>query len=168
MTVDLHTDQVQGFFDGPGGPHVGDAAAGRATSGTSYADRELAVVSPDISGRVRLAEKWLEMLGGTPLAFIHKTWDPLKPNRAVANRVVGDLAGKTCVVIDDVLDTGGTIAAAVALRLASGAAGVVAAATHGSVLSVPAKERLSTCGAREIVVTTNTLPIPEEKRGSPS
>jgi ribose-phosphate pyrophosphokinase len=160
MTVDLHTAQIQGFFDGPV-DHMWAMPLLAEYIGDSYADRELAVVSPD-SGRVRLAEKWSEMLGGTPLAFIHKTRDPLKPNRAVANRVVGDIAGKTCVVIDDMIDTGGTIAAAVAELLADGAADVVIAATHG-VLSGPAKERLSTCGAREIVVT-NTLPIPEDKR----
>jgi ribose-phosphate pyrophosphokinase len=160
MTVDLHTAQIQGFFDGPV-DHMWAMPLLAEYIRDSYADRELAVVSPD-SGRVRLAEKWSEMLGGTPLAFIHKTRDPLKPNRAVANRVVGDIAGKTCVVIDDMIDTGGTIAAAVAELLACGAADVVIAATHG-VLSGPAKERLSICGAREIVVT-NTLPIPEDKR----
>jgi ribose-phosphate pyrophosphokinase len=111
---------------------------------------------------VRLAEKWSEMLGGTPLAFIHKTRDPHKPNQAVANRVVGEIAGKTCVVIDDMIDTGGTIAGAVKALLADGAADVVVASTHG-VLSGPARDRLSSCGAREVVVT-NTLPIPEDKR----
>jgi ribose-phosphate pyrophosphokinase len=76
--------------------------------------------------------------------------------------VVGEIAGKTCVVIDDMIDTGGTIAGAVKALLADGAADVVVASTHG-VLSGPARERLSNCGAREVVVT-NTLPIPEDKR----
>jgi len=160
MTVDLHTAQIQGFFDGPV-DHLWAMPLLAEYVRDSYADRQLAVVSPD-SGRVRLAEKWSEMLGGTPLAFIHKTRDPLKPNQAVANRVVGEIAGKTCVVIDDMIDTGGTIAGAVKALLADGAADVVVASTHG-VLSGPARDRLSSCGAREVVVT-NTLPIPEDKR----
>ncbi|HEY1971491.1 MAG TPA: ribose-phosphate diphosphokinase [Pseudonocardia sp.] len=160
MTVDLHTAQIQGFFDGPV-DHLWAMPLLAEYIRDSYADRELAVVSPD-SGRVRLAEKWSETLGGTPLAFIHKTRDPLKPNQAVANRVVGEIKGRTCVVIDDMIDTGGTISAAVKELLNAGAADVVIATTHG-VLSGPAKERLSTCGAREVVVT-NTLPIPEDKR----
>jgi ribose-phosphate pyrophosphokinase len=160
MTVDLHTAQIQGFFDGPV-DHLWAMPLLAGYIRDNYADREIAVVSPD-SGRVRLAEKWSEMLGGCPLAFIHKTRDPLRPNVAVANRVVGDIAGKTCVVIDDMIDTGGTIAATVKEVLADGARDVVIAATHG-VLSGPARERLSDCGAAEVVVT-NTLPIPEEKR----
>jgi ribose-phosphate pyrophosphokinase len=160
MTVDLHTAQIQGFFDGPV-DHLWAMPLLAEYVRDSYADRDLAVVSPD-SGRVRLAEKWSEMLGGTPLAFIHKTRDPLKPNEAVANRVVGEIKGKTCVVIDDMIDTGGTIAGATKALLADGAADVIIATTHG-VLSGPARERLSTCGAREVVVT-NTLPIPEDKR----
>ncbi|HTF46521.1 MAG TPA: ribose-phosphate diphosphokinase [Pseudonocardia sp.] len=160
MTVDLHTAQIQGFFDGPV-DHLWAMPLLAEYIKDSYADRQIAVVSPD-SGRVRLAEKWSEMLGGTPLAFIHKTRDPHKPNQAVANRVVGEIAGKTCVVIDDMIDTGGTIAGAVKALLADGAADVVVASTHG-VLSGPARDRLSSCGAREVVVT-NTLPIPEDKR----
>jgi ribose-phosphate pyrophosphokinase len=160
MTVDLHTAQIQGFFDGPV-DHLWAMPLLAGYIRDNYADREIAVVSPD-SGRVRLAERWTETLGGCPLAFIHKTRDPLKPNKAVANRVVGEIAGKTCIVIDDMIDTGGTIAGTCDVLLADGAAEVVIAATHG-VLSGHAKEKLSACGAREVVVT-NTLPIPEEKR----
>jgi ribose-phosphate pyrophosphokinase len=150
MTVDLHTSQIQGFFDGPV-EHIKH----------TYAGRELAVVSPD-SGRVRLAERWADALGGTPLAFIHKTRDPRRPNQARANRVVGDIDGRLCVVIDDMIDTGGTVTSAVRALLEAGATDVVVAATHG-VLSDPATTRLSTCGAREVILT-NTLPIPDEKR----
>jgi len=160
MTVDLHTAQIQGFFDGPV-DHLWAMPLLAGYIRDNYADRKIAVVSPD-SGRVRLAEKWSEMLGGCPLAFIHKTRDPLKPNQAVANRVVGEIAGRTCIVIDDMIDTGGTIAGTVKAVLADGAAEVVIAATHG-VLSDPARERLAESGVREVVVT-NTLPIPEEKR----
>ena len=160
MTVDLHTAQIQGFFDGPV-DHLFALPVLAEHIKQKYADRDLAVVSPD-SGRVRLAERWAETLGGTPLAFIHKTRDPRKPNEAVANRVVGDVEGLTCVVIDDMIDTGGTVAKTAEVLLRDGAREVVIAATHG-VLSGPAVERLSTCGATEVIFT-DTLPIPEDKR----
>jgi len=160
VTVDLHTDQIQGFFDGP----VDHMRAQKLLTGyiaEHYSDTDMVVVSPD-SGRVRVAEKWADSLGGVPLAFIHKTRDPLVPNQVVSNRVVGDVKGKTCILSDDMIDTGGTIAGAVKLLKQDGAKDVVIAATHG-VLSDPARERLSECGAREVIVT-NTLPIDEEKR----
>ena len=114
------------------------------------------------SGRVRTAEKWANRLGGVPIAFIHKTRDTSRPNEVVANRVVGDVEGRTCIVVDDMIDTGGTIAKAVVEVLEAGAAKVIVAATHG-VLSNPAAERLSSCGAVEVVLT-DTLPIPVERR----
>jgi ribose-phosphate pyrophosphokinase len=162
MTVDLHTAQIQGFFDGPV-DHLFALSVLAEYVKRTYADHEIAVVSPD-SGRVRLAERWAETLGGTPLAFIHKTRDPRKPNEAVANRVVGEIQGRLCVVIDDMIDTGGTVAKAAQALLEEGAADVVVAATHG-VLSGAASERLATCGAREAIFT-DTLPIPDEKRFS--
>ena len=111
VTVDLHTDQIQGFFDGP----VDHMRAQKLLTGyiaENYADHDMVVVSPD-SGRVRVAEKWADSLGGVPLAFIHKTRDPLVPNQVKSNRVVGDVRGKTCILTDDMIDTGGTIAGAV-------------------------------------------------------
>jgi ribose-phosphate pyrophosphokinase len=160
MCVDLHTSQIQGFFDGPV-DHLFALPVLAEHIKSKYDTREMAVVSPD-SGRVRLAERWAETLGGTPLAFIHKTRDPRKPNEAVANRVVGEIEGRTCVVIDDMIDTGGTVAKAVEVLLRDGAKDVIIAATHG-VLSGPAVERLANCGAREVVFT-DTLPIAEDKR----
>ncbi len=160
VTVDLHTDQIQGFFDGP----VDHMRAQPLLIGyikENYGHSDVVVVSPD-SGRVRIAEKWADSLGGVPLAFIHKTRDPLVPNQVKSNRVVGEVQGKTCVLIDDMIDTGGTIAAAVNLLREDGASNVIIAATHG-VLSDPAAERLAACGASEVIVT-NTLPIPEDKR----
>jgi len=160
MTVDLHTDQIQGFFDGPvdhllAQPLLADYI------GTKYAGRDITVVSPD-AGRVKTAEKWAAKLGETPLAFIHKTRDPRVPNQVVANRVVGDVEGRLCVLVDDMIDTGGSIAKAAEAVMQAGAAEVVIASTHG-ILSPPATERLANCGASEVVLT-NTLRIPDESR----
>ncbi|WP_225725348.1 MULTISPECIES: ribose-phosphate diphosphokinase [unclassified Nocardia] len=160
ITVDLHTDQIQGFFDGPV-DHMHALIQLSEYIRTNYSLEHITVVSPD-AGRVKVAEKWADSLGGSPLAFIHKTRDPLVPNQIVANRVVGDVDGRTCILIDDMIDTGGTIAGAVKVLKEAGAGDVVIAATHG-VLSHPAAERLAACGAKEVVVT-NTLPISEEKK----
>ncbi|WP_280421586.1 ribose-phosphate diphosphokinase [Nocardia carnea] len=160
VTVDLHTDQIQGFFDGPV-DHMHAQLQLAEYIRNNYSLDNITVVSPD-SGRVRVAEKWADSLGGSPLAFIHKTRDPLVPNQVKSNRVVGEVEGRTCILIDDMIDTGGTIAGAVNVLREAGAGDVVIAATHG-VLSAPAAERLASCGAREVVVT-NTLPITEDKK----
>jgi ribose-phosphate pyrophosphokinase len=162
VTVDLHTDQIQGFFDGPvDHMRAQPLLCGHIRDNYLNAGKDVVVVSPD-SGRVRVAEKWADSLGGVPLAFIHKTRDPRVPNQVKANRVVGEVTGKTCVITDDMIDTGGTIAGAVGLLREAGAVEVVIAATHG-VLSSPASERLAACGASEVIVT-NTLPITEDKQ----
>ena len=160
MSVDLHSSQEQGFFDGPwdhlwAQPVLVDYIRGRIDASRA------AVVSPD-AGRIRVAERWANALGGTPLAFVHKTRDITRPNESVANRVVGDVKDRSCILVDDMIDTGGTIAKAVRVVMTAGAKEVIVAATHG-VLTGPAVERLSTCGAKEIVVT-DTLPIPAAKR----
>ncbi|WP_459547993.1 ribose-phosphate diphosphokinase [Nocardia sp. X0981] len=160
VTVDLHTDQIQGFFDGPV-DHMHAQLQLAEYIRNNYSLENITVVSPD-SGRVRVAEKWADSLDGAPLAFIHKTRDPLVPNQVKSNRVVGEVEGRTCILIDDMIDTGGTIAGAVNVLREAGAGDVVIAATHG-VLSAPAAERLAACGAKEVVVT-NTLPITEEKK----
>jgi ribose-phosphate pyrophosphokinase len=157
MAVDLHTAQIQGFFDGPVDhlmalPILADYVAEK------YGDQQLAVVSPD-AGRIRVAEQWSERLGGAPLAFIHKTRDINRPNESVANRVVGAVEGSICVLVDDMIDTGGTITKAADALFGAGAAGVVIAATH-AILSGPAVDRLKNCSAAEVIVT-NTLPIDE-------
>lgn len=90
------------------------------------------------------------------MAFVHKTRSTEVANQVVANRVVGDVDGKDCVLLDDMIDTGGTIAGAVGVLKKAGAKSVVIACTHG-VFSDPARERLSACGAEE-VITTDTLP----------
>src|SRR5256886_8581885 len=160
LTVDLHTAQIQGFFDGPV-DHLFAMDILATYVQERYAGRPLTVVAPD-SGRVRVAERWTDRLGGCPLAFIHKTRDPLKPNQVVANRVVGDVEGRVGLIVDDMIDTGSTIARAADILFESGAADVVVAATH-AVLSDPATERLKNSRISEVVVT-NTLPLPPEKR----
>ena len=160
MSVDLHASQEQGFFDGPvdhlwAMPVLVDYVR-------SHVDlSNVCMVSPD-AGRIRVAEKWSAKLGGCPLAFVHKTRDTTRPNVAVANRVVGDVAGKQCVLVDDMIDTAGTISEAVKVVMNAGASSVIVAATHG-ILSDPAAQRLSECGAQEVIVT-DTLPIAPEKR----
>jgi ribose-phosphate pyrophosphokinase len=160
LTVDLHTAQIQGFFDGPV-DHLFAMDVLASYVEEKYAGRPITVVAPD-SGRVRVAERWTDRLGGCPLAFIHKTRDPLKPNHVVANRVVGDVDGRVCLVVDDMVDTATTICRAAEILMDSGAADVLVASTHG-VLSDPAIERLKNSKISEVVLT-NTLPLPSEKR----
>ena len=160
MAVDLHTAQVQGFFDGPV-DHLFALPVLAAHIESRVDTSRVTVVAPD-SGRVRVAEQWADRLGGCPLAFIHKTRDINVPNQVVANRVVGEVEGRTCIVVDDMIDTGGTVVKAADALIAAGAADVVVAATHG-ILSDPAVDRLKNARIREVVVT-NTLPIPDERR----
>jgi ribose-phosphate pyrophosphokinase len=160
LTVDLHTAQIQGFFDGPV-DHLFAMDILATYVEQKYAGRPMTVVAPD-SGRVRVAERWTDRLGGCPLAFIHKTRDPHMPNQVVANRVVGDVEGRVGLIVDDMIDTGGTICKAAEILFESGAAEVLVASTH-AVLSDPATERLKNSRISEVVVT-NTLPLPAEKR----
>jgi ribose-phosphate pyrophosphokinase len=158
VTVDLHQGQIQGFFDKP----VDHLTALPVLVGylQRIVDGDNVVVSPDAGG-VKRAQKFANHLGGD-LAFIHKRRPAGTHNVAQALEVVGDVAGRTCVLIDDIIDTGGTIAAAAELLVARGAGDVFVVATHG-IFSDPAVDRLKNAPIREVVVT-NTLPIPDEKR----
>ena len=159
MSVDLHADQIQGYFDGPVDHLVALPILSKYVR-KKYGKEQLAVVSPD-AGRIKVAEQWSKRLGGAPLAFIHKTRDINRPNEVVANRVVGEVKGRSCILVDDMIDTAGTITKAADALLAAGAADVIIAATH-AILSGPAVDRLKNCNAREVIVT-NTLPIPPER-----
>ncbi len=155
MTIDLHTAQIQGFFDGPVDhlfalPMLSDHVMNK------YGDQDLVVVSPD-TGRVRTAEQWADELGGREIAFVHKTRNIDAANDVVANRVVGEVEGKVCLLIDDMIDTGGSITKAAGLLFDSGATDVIVAATHG-VFSPPAVDLLKNSRISEVIVT-NTLPI---------
>jgi ribose-phosphate pyrophosphokinase len=158
MAVDLHTAQIQGFFDGPVDhlwalPLLADHVRKRV-------DRaRLTVVSPD-AGRVRVADLWSDRLGA-PLAIIHKRRDPSVPNQVKVHEVVGQVAGRTCLIVDDMIDTGGTIVQAAEALRENGAAEVIVAATH-AVLSGPAVDRLKNSAITEVIVT-NTLPIDPER-----
>jgi ribose-phosphate pyrophosphokinase len=160
MSIDLHTAQIQGFFDGPV-DHLFALPILAAHVSANYPDEQFTIVSPD-TGRVRAAEQWADRLGGAPIAFIHKTRDPNVANQVVANRVVGDVAGRMCVLADDMIDTGGSIVKAADLLYEAGAADVIIAATHG-VFSDPAADRLKNSRVREVIVT-NTLPIREDQQ----
>jgi ribose-phosphate pyrophosphokinase len=159
IVVDLHTAQIQGFFDGPVDHLMALPILSRHVK-EKYGHERLAVVSPD-AGRIKVAEQWSHQLGGVPLAFIHKTRDIDQPNESIANRVVGDVRDRICVLVDDMIDTGGTIVKAAEALVSEGAAGVVIAATH-AILSDPAVDRLKNSSATEVIVT-NTLPIPPER-----
>ncbi len=158
MSVDLHTAQIQGFFDGPVDhlwalPLLADHVRKRV-------DRaRLTVVSPD-AGRVRVADLWSDRLGA-PLAIIHKRRDPKVPNQVKVHEVVGQVAARTCLLVDDMIDTGGTIVQAAEALRENGAAEVIVAATH-AVLSGPAVDRLKNSPITEVIVT-NTLPLTEER-----
>lgn len=159
MTVDLHTSQIQGFFDGPVDhlfalPLLADHVASRVSTD------QITVVSPD-AGRVRVAERWTDVLGA-PLAIIHKRRDPDVPNQVRVFEVVGDVKDRVCVVVDDMIDTGGTIVKAAETLFENGAKDVIVAATHG-ILSDPASDRLQQSQISEVVVT-DTLPIPQERQ----
>src|SRR5690554_2459380 len=123
LTVDLHTAQIQGFFDGPV-DHLFAMDTLASYIERAYAGRPMTVVAPD-SGRVRVAERWADRLGGCPLAFIHKTRDPRRPNEVVANRVVGEAENRISLIVDDMIDTGGTICRASEILHEAGAADVV-------------------------------------------
>ena len=160
MAVDLHTAQIQGFFDGPV-DHLFALPLLVKYVAETVADRNLiTVVSPD-AGRVRVAERWTDLLGA-PLAIIHKRRDPDVPNEAKVQEVVGEVEGRICVLIDDMIDTGGTIVKASEALFDNGAKDVIVAATH-AILSGPAVERFANSRVREVVVT-DTLPIPDDRR----
>ncbi|MEE1788892.1 ribose-phosphate diphosphokinase [Streptomyces sp. SP17BM10] len=157
MAVDLHTAQIQGFFDGPVDhlfalPLLADYVGERV-------DRsKLTIVSPD-AGRVKVADQWCDRLDA-PLAIIHKRRDMSQANTILSAEVVGDVNGRVCVLVDDMIDTAGTICAAADALFENGAADVLVAATHG-VLSGPAADRLKNSRVSEFVFT-NTLPTPAQ------
>jgi ribose-phosphate pyrophosphokinase len=159
MSVDLHAAQIQGFFDGPV-DHLFAMPVLLEHFQSKLDPATLTVVSPDM-GRVRVADIWSDKLGA-PLAIIHKRRDPRVANEVSVHEIVGEVEGRVCLLVDDMIDTGRTIVKAAEALKKQGALGVVVAATH-AIFSDPAVEILQS-DVIDSVVVTDTLPIPEEKR----
>jgi ribose-phosphate pyrophosphokinase len=159
MSVDLHAAQIQGFFDGPV-DHLFAMPVLLEHIHSKLSLDTLTVVSPDM-GRVRVADIWSDKLGA-PLALIHKRRDPRVPNQVSVHEIVGEVEGRVCLIVDDMIDTGRTIVKAAQALKDNGAVGVVVAATH-AVFSDPAIEVLQSDFIDQVVVT-DTLPVPEHKR----
>ena len=158
MSVDLHAAQIQGFFDGPVDHLFAMPVLLEHFKALNVPN--LTVVSPDM-GRVRVADVWSDKLQA-PLAIIHKRRDPTVANQVSVHEIVGEVEGRVCLIVDDLIDTGRTIAKAAEALKAAGALRVIVAATH-AVFSDPAVELLQGDFIDSVVVT-DTLPIPEEKR----
>lgn len=159
ISIDLHSGQIQGFFDGPV-DHL-TAMPVLEQYVREHVDSPV-IVSPD-AGRIKVAERMAQHLGpDADLAFIYKRRPKGTTNVAEAAEVMGDVEGRTCVLTDDMIDTGGTIVAAAELLKKRGAKEVWAMATHG-LLSGPAIDRLQNAPIERLVLT-NSLPLPPEKQ----
>lgn len=156
VTVDLHARQIQGFFDIPVDEMEALPLLYKYFKEKGIED--ICVVSPDHGGATR-ARKLSEALD-CPIAIIDKRRP--KPNVAEVMGIIGDVEGKNCILVDDMIDTAGTICAGAEVLKEKGAKDVYIACTHG-VLSGPAPERLQNCCAKEVVIT-DTIAIPEEKK----
>jgi ribose-phosphate pyrophosphokinase len=159
VSVDLHTGQIQGFFDKPV-DHLTAMPILLDCCKTAGSLDELVIVSPDAGG-VKAAKRFANHLG-CDLAFVNKLRPKGVANEVVAANIIGNVAGKRCILLDDMIDTAGTIVAAADLLKKEGATEVWAMATHG-VLSGPAIDRLKNSVIEKVVIT-NTLPLPAEKQ----
>ncbi|MGH2710395.1 MAG: ribose-phosphate diphosphokinase [Actinomycetota bacterium] len=161
VSVDLHSGQIQGYFDFPFDhltalPLLSDYIANEA----GLPREDVVVVAPD-AGRIKVAERLRESLD-SDLAFIYKRRSKLTAHKIEEMVVEGDVDGKTCVLVDDMIDTGGTMVEGAKALEAKGARQIIVGATH-AVLSGKAVQKLEEAPFKEVIVT-NTLPIPEEKR----
>jgi ribose-phosphate pyrophosphokinase len=157
LAMDLHAAQIQGYFDIPLDHVYGSPVLLEYLKQKQLAD--LVVVSPDVGGVVR-ARAFAKKLNDAPLAIIDKRRQA--HNIAEVMNVIGDVRGKTAVLVDDMIDTAGTITEGARILRDQGARQVYACATHG-VFSPPASQRLSS-GCLEEVIVTNTIPVPEQHR----
>lgn len=157
ISVDLHSGQIQGFFDGP----VDHLTAMPVLEDylRSHADDPV-IVSPD-AGRIKVAERMAQHLNAD-LAFVYKRRPKGMDNVAIARDVIGEVEGRQCILIDDMIDTASTIVSAAEILRRKGASGVWAMATHG-VLSGPAIDRIKNSEIERVVIT-NTVPLPPEKQ----
>ena len=159
LSVDFHSGQIQGFFDIPV-DHLVAAPVLEDYLKTHADTNQMVVVAPD-AGRVKVAERYAQHMG-CDLALVHKTRPRGTANVAEARHIVGDVAGRHCVLIDDMIDTAGTIVAACDLLKAQGAGDIWVMATH-ALFSPPAVERLFNAPVSRVIVT-DTLPLGPERR----
>jgi ribose-phosphate pyrophosphokinase len=154
MSVDLHSGQTQGFFDGPF-DHLIARPILLDYLKQNFKSDDMVIVSPD-AGRVKMAERYSTLLN-CEMAIVHKQRSTEKHNLVEAKYLIGDVKGKSCIIVDDMIDTAGTIAAAAELIRENGAKKVYGVATHG-LFSGEALKRINDSEFDKIVVT-NTLPI---------
>lgn len=158
MSIDLHAPQIQGFFDGPFDHLV--AMPVLLDYVRANAPKDVVVCAPD-AGRVKIADRYAQHLGAD-LAFVQKRRDTKGSGGVEAFEMVGQVEGRHCVLIDDMIDTAGTITAAADLLAKRGATEVWVAATH-LLLSDPATERLKNSSIARLI-GTNTIPLPPERQ----
>jgi len=158
LAVDLHAGQIQGFFDIPT-DNLFAAPVMAADIQTRYGGQELMVVSPDVGGVVR-ARALAKRLDNAPLAIVDKRRD--RPGQSEVMNIIGDVKGRMCILIDDIIDSGGTLCNAAQALMDAGAAGVAAYITHG-VLSGAAVARVGNSALKELVITDTILPTQATK-----
>lgn len=156
LTMDLHASQIQGYFDIPVDHLVGMPILAKYFTNQDL--ENVVIVSPD-HGSVTRARNMAQPLGA-PIAIVDKRRP--EPNKSEIMHIIGDIEGKNCILVDDMIDTAGTITNAANALREMGATSVRACATHG-VLSGPAIERIENSAIEELVLL-NTIPVPEEKR----
>ncbi len=153
LSVDLHAGQIQGFFDIPT-DNLYAAPVMAADIQARYGDQDLMVVSPDVGGVVR-ARALAKRLDNAPLAIVDKRRD--RPGESEVMNIIGDVKGRHCILIDDIVDSGGTLCNAAQALLDSGASSVAAYITHG-VLSGGAVARVNDSALKELVICDTILP----------
>lgn len=158
LTMDLHASQIQGFFDVPIDDFRAMPIIARYFMEKDLDKNDIVVVSPDHGGATR-ARRFAEVLD-VPIAIIDKRRP--KPNVAEVVGIIGDVKGKTAIIIDDMIDTAGSIVGAVDALIEQGATQVYTACTH-ALLSGPAVDRIKNSPMIELI-TTNTVPLSEEKQ----
>jgi ribose-phosphate pyrophosphokinase len=148
LTIDLHAGQIQGFFDIPT-DNLFAAPVMAADIQARYGDQSLMVVSPDVGGVVR-ARALAKRLDNAPLSIVDKRRD--KPGQSEVMNIIGDVKGRACILIDDIIDSGGTLCNAAQALMDEGATSVTAYITHG-VLSGAAVSRVTNSALKELVIT---------------
>jgi ribose-phosphate pyrophosphokinase len=156
MSIDLHTGQIQGFMDGPFDHLIARPLLMDYLS-KNFSKDELVIVSPD-AGRVKSAERYSNALG-CRMAIVHKHRSTSSNNTVEARHLIGEVEGKTCVLVDDMIDTAGTLCSAAKLLTEYGAKDIYGVATHG-LFCGPAKDRIDKSSFKKIIVTDT---VPQDK-----